>query len=142
MVLMLATAVLAHAALPGVDEFRAEALKQINAFRQEEGRAPVKLDDNLNALSLEWARQLATDGKLHHRTKADMYQIVATRGWRALNENLFMSSANTSVTDTIEAWKHSSGHRRNLLQENIGKIGLGIATGDAGGFYAVFNGAG
>ncbi len=141
---LLAAPLLAHAqaSIPGIDEFRAEALKQINAFRQEEGRAPVRLDDTLDALSLEWARQLAADRKLHHRTKGDMYQLVASHGWRALNENLFMSSVNTSVADTIEAWKHSPGHRRNLLQENIDRIGLGVATGDAGGFYAVFNGAG
>ena len=132
----------ARAQIPGVDEFRAEALKQVNAFRQEEGRKPVRLDDGLNALSLEWARQLAADGKLHHRTRDDMFRIVAIHGWRALNENLFMASVNTSVTGVIEAWKGSPGHRRNLLQENIDRAGFGIATGDNGWFYAVFNGAG
>jgi len=67
---------------------------------------------------------------------------VAIYGWRAFNENLFMSSANTSVTGVIEAWKGSPGHRRNLLQGNIDRVGFGIATGDNGWFYAVFNGAG
>ena len=68
--------------------------------------------------------------------------LLALHGWNALNENLFMSSRNAPVTQTIEAWKKSPGHRRNLLQENITLIGLGTATSDQGGFYAVFNGAG
>ena len=128
--------------IPGLDDFRAEALRQINAFRQEEGLAPVKLSDDLNAVSLEWARKLAHAGSLTHRTHDDMGGLLALHGWNALNENLFMSSRNAPVTQTIEAWKKSPGHRRNLLQENITLIGLGTATSDQGGFYAVFNGAG
>jgi len=132
----------ARAGIPGVDEFRAEALQQVNAFRTAEGGKPVHLDDGLNAISLEWARQLASESKVHHRSRDDMFRIAMTHGWRAFNENLFMSSANTSVTGVIEAWKGSPGHRRNLLQENVDRVGFGIATGDNGWFYAVFNGAG
>ncbi len=66
--------------IPGVDDFSAEALAQINAFRQAEGRGPVVLDNTLNALSLEWARHLAEKGRMEHRSKNDMYAIVGRSG--------------------------------------------------------------
>jgi len=124
------------------DSFRQEALAQINAFRAEQGRKPVILDAALDGIASEWAAKLAREGELEHRSRGNLKSLLDAHGWTAMNENLYMSSTpSASPGEVIAAWKGSSGHRRNLLQENITRIGLGTATGQAG-FFVVFNGAG
>ncbi|HEY8965844.1 MAG TPA: CAP domain-containing protein [Candidatus Methylacidiphilales bacterium] len=131
----------AHAADFQTD-FREEAVRQINAFRAEQRRAPVTLDESLNATAAAWAKRLAGQGSMEHRSRGNLAEVMAAGGWSTINENLFMTSAPSAApSEAIAAWKGSSGHRRNLLQPNITKIGLGMAKG-ANGFYVVFNGAG
>ncbi|SDT87530.1 Cysteine-rich secretory protein family protein [Verrucomicrobium sp. GAS474] len=132
------------AAAKGNDDevFQQEAVRQINGFRASEKRGPVTLDPALNALASEWAAKLAHEGEMEHRSMGNMRTLLSSHGWSALNENLFMSSApSASPSEVIAAWKESTGHRRNLLQGNITRIGIGTAAGKAG-FFVVFNGAG
>ena len=129
----------AHAEAGG---FREEMLHRINAFRAAEGRGPVVLDAALDTLASEWAAKLASAGEMKHRSVSNMGSLLSAHGWTAMNENLFMSSQPTAEpSEVIAAWKASSGHRKNLLQANVTKIGLGMAHGAAGTFV-VFNGAG
>ncbi len=124
------------------DAFRQEALAQLNAFRAEQGRGPVTLDPALDGIASEWAAKLAREGELEHRSRGNLKSLLDAHGWRAMNENLYMSSTpSSSPGEVIAAWKGSSGHRRNLLQEDITRIGLGAASGPSG-FFVVFNGAG
>lgn len=132
---------LAHAA-PDPDAFRQDTLRWINAFRGAEGRTPVRLDDTLTPLSQEWADLLAHAARLQHRSIANMKEIQGKNGYGAFNENLFMASTAAAPADVVEAWKNSPGHRKNLLQQNIDRIGLGVAEIPGGGRCVVFNGAG
>lgn len=128
-------------AAPDPAAFRLDALRWINAFRAAEGRSQVRLDDALNPVSQEWAAKLAGMGRLQHRSIANMQEIQGVNGYGAFNENLFMTSGTAAPDDAVEAWKKSPGHRRNLLQQNIDRIGIGVAEG-SGGTFVVFNGAG
>jgi uncharacterized protein YkwD len=79
---------------------------------------------------------------MKHRSLSNMGSLLSAHGWTAMNENLFMSSQATAApSEVIAAWKTSSGHRKNLLQSNITRIGLGVGHGSTGTFV-VFNGAG
>ncbi|MDE1170382.1 MAG: CAP domain-containing protein [Verrucomicrobium sp.] len=125
-----------------LDAFRADALKQINAFRQEQGKGAVKLDPTLNGTALDWAKHLTGVGQMVHRDRSSLRALLHENAWTSINENLFQSRPASAASTVVTAWKNSPVHRANLLQDNIDRIGLGTAVSGEGWFYAVFNGAG
>ncbi len=115
-----------------------QVLVQINQEREKAGLADVALDENLNRLAGEWAVEVGHRDALVHRT--DLRKLEEEYGYSYMNENLFFSSAEPSPARMVAAWMNSPGHRRNLLNAEIDRIGLGMGKSGSG-YYVVFNGA-
>ena len=48
----------------------------------------------------------------------------------SLGENLYWGSGELATpAQSVDAWMHSAGHRRNVLNKNFRDIGIGIAIG-------------
>ncbi len=120
------------------DGFFSEVLVQINQEREKAGLAEVTLDENLNRLAGEWAVEVGRRDALVHRP--DLRKLEEEYGYSYMNENLYFSSVEPSPARMVAAWMNSSGHRRNLLNAQIDRIGLGMGK-FATGYYVVFNGA-
>ncbi|MDD5262560.1 MAG: CAP domain-containing protein [Methylacidiphilales bacterium] len=123
---------------PAAADIFSQVLVQINQERAKAGLAEVVLDENLNRLAGEWAAEVGRRDALVHRS--DILKLEAEYGYSYMNENLYFSSAEPSPARMVAAWMNSPGHRRNLLNAQIDRIGLGMGK-SATGYYVVFNGA-
>jgi uncharacterized protein YkwD len=125
-----------------LNHYREAALERINAARVEAEVEPLVLDPGITAMSQPWAEHLAKNEKMVHRSKDQLIEFVKTYHWRGLSENLHASPEAADPKKCIESWLKSPVHRRNLLNPQSRKAGLGVAWGADGMVYVVFNGAG
>ncbi|MDR1144660.1 MAG: CAP domain-containing protein [Verrucomicrobiales bacterium] len=118
--------------------FFQQTLTLINQQRAKANARPVTLDDKLMKISGEWAVKKAEAGDLIHRKEFTV--LLNQLRYSYLNENIYFYSEKPTADRVITAWMNSAGHRRNLLQDRVDRIGLGRARG-GDGYYVVFNGA-
>lgn len=97
-------------------------LAKTNALRAASKRAPLVRRASLDAVALNWARQMATTGTFQHNPKLTS-QIPA--GWRAAGENIAWTTA-TDATSLYTQWKNSAGHRANMVSSSYNRIGLAV----------------
>ena len=137
---LLAAATGAWAASPMPDQelFRKAVVEEVNRLRLENKMGPVGLDAALNRLASEWAESISATGEMKHRE--GLLELAGRSGYGYLNENLYFSQAEPTAAGVIRAWMNSQGHRCNLLQPRIDRVGLGLGK-SANGYYVVFNGA-
>lgn len=84
--------------------------------------------DHVSPAGSTMASRIARTAYLHH-----------TRAW-SLGENLAWGAGTSSTpAQIVNAWMHSPGHRRNILDPSFKEIGIGIAlgapTGQSGATY-------
>jgi len=58
-------------------------------------------------------------------------------GWQRLTENLFDGGASSTNALVENMWMNSSGHRDNILDPNVNRVGVGVAHDGAGNTYVV-----
>jgi uncharacterized protein YkwD len=104
-------------------------LVQANAFRADQGLAPLRADAALDAAALAHARDMATNGFFSHAGSDG--STVGNRArmpgctWTGLSENI--AKGQTTPEAAMSAWIASPGHRRNLLgpYERMGQARAG-----------------
>ena len=110
--------------------------EQINAFRAENGLAPVKFSSRLVRAATSHSEDQATRGYFGHNSpdpkRADAWTRAELYGydWAEVCENIFRSNQSEDekiVQETLKAWKESGAHRANLLSPKVTDIGIGIA---------------
>lgn len=113
-----------------------EAVAIINAYRRSKGRGPLTVDPTLNRVAQETARELARRNQL--RTEMHTGKGLANRLDRAgypfsrAAENL--GAGYPTLAMTVDGWKASRGHNKNLLIRNVTRAGIGLALTDQGKF--------
>jgi uncharacterized protein YkwD len=56
--------------------------------------------------------------------------------WRRIGENIaFSQNVQNQAERAVAGWMKSEGHRRNILNQNYGKSGIGVAVSADGKFY-------
>lgn len=109
-------------------EARAALLVRINALRLKMGLAALSLDPELDAVAGAWADRLAAEGFFSHVAPdgSDLKQRLTARKYRfaSAGENLGLSSGPLAAHFGIE---HSPGHRKNLLEANHRRLGIGLS---------------
>ncbi len=127
--------------IPDLARTEAAIVEHTNVFRASEGLGPVRRNPQLDRAAKDFARYLARSGKFAHeadgRTPADR---ARTAGYWYCNiaENLALNLDSRGFTveklsqDTMEGWKASPGHRRNLMLPGVTEIGVGIAKAPTG----------
>ncbi|MEE9310537.1 MAG: CAP domain-containing protein [Cocleimonas sp.] len=101
--LLLTTPVLAK---PSVNQ--AQSLKAHNIVRARDKQRPLQWSADLENISQQWANQLASSCKMYHH-KGDI----------PFGENLFISSAPTTINHAVTAWaneKNFYNHPQNKCQ--------------------------
>jgi len=127
--------------IPDLAKTELAIVQHTNAFRKEEGLGPVRRNPALDQAARSFARYLATSGKFAHeadgRTPA---KRASAAGYRYCNiaENLAFHRDRRGFTverlarETMEGWKKSPGHRKNLMLSRVTEIGVGVARAPAG----------
>ena len=116
-------------------------VERTNAFRKGEGLMPLRRNAALDRAAASFARYLARSGKFAHeadgRQPADRAK-EAGYWFCSITENLALNLDSRGFTveklarDTVEGWKASPGHRRNMMLPGVTEIGVGIARAPTG----------
>ena len=104
-------------------------LAQANAFRADQGLAPLRADATLDAAALAHARDMAANGFFSHSgsdgsTVGNRARVPGCT-WTGLSEHI--AKGQTTPEAAMSAWIVSPGHRRNLLgpYERMGQAQAG-----------------
>lgn len=119
-----------------VDPARAAAL--INAHRAAHGLAPLTVDPALNRIAAQTASELARRDtlKTQMHTAAGLGRRFDDAGYDAERGAENLGAGYPTLALAMEGWKSSSRHDRNLLNEEMTHMGIGLALTDAGQFHS------
>ncbi|HBL25858.1 MAG TPA: hypothetical protein DD490_03380 [Acidobacteria bacterium] len=125
--------------LADLEAVRRDMLQRVNAIRQGTGLKPLELDPRLNTAAQIHAADMLARSYYNHSSPEGTTpaQRVKEAGFVAdmVAENI--AAGHTSVADALEAWMHSAGHRRNLLDPRLTHLGVGMALGSYDHRYRV-----
>jgi uncharacterized protein YkwD len=120
--------------LADLDAVRREVLAATNAARARRGRPPLVADPQLDTVAQAHARDMLERRYYDHRDPEGR----AVRGRvrrlgldpRRLGENL--ARGIFSPAEVVERWLLSSGHRRNILEPEFTRLGVGMSFATRG----------
>ena len=109
------------------------ALAEINAYRAQNGRGPLVLDERLSRAAAMQAEDQAGRGSIgHYGSDGSKPKDRAARaGFQAKIASENVASGQKSFSDAMYYWERSSGHRENLLRANVSAAGMGMAQAEA-----------
>lgn len=109
--------------------WRQEMLRQVNDIRAQHDRAPLTLDDRLNA---------AAQAHCNEMVRRDFFDHVAPDGsrmtdradragyrWRVIQENI--AAGHPNAAQVLDGWMQSQPHRAAILDSRVTDVGFGYA---------------
>lgn len=105
--------------------YQQEVLRLVNIEREKAGKQPLSADINLTKAAQVRAREIA-DTFSHSRPDGrDCFTAMKEAGvsYRAAGENIAMGQK--TPAQVVEGWMNSDGHRRNILSDSFGRLGVG-----------------
>ena len=108
-----------------------------NQSRAAQGAGPLRWDPALAAAALQHCRRMAAEGPISHRYGGEL-DLTARAGqagahFSLIEENVAVGPTPTAVHDE---WMHSPGHRSNLLNPDVDRVGVALVA-SRGVLYAV-----
>jgi uncharacterized protein YkwD len=117
---------------PPVDSAGAANLTALtNDVRASAGLAPLGRDGSLDALAIDWARELASSGRLRH---SSIPRSIVGKPWTSAGENVGFGPSVNTVHSALVA---SAGHYANIVGATYTRIGVGVATDSSGQVWVV-----
>ncbi len=108
-----------------------------NQARAYAGAPPLRWDPALAAAARRHCLRMAAEGPISHRYggEADLSERAGQAGahFSMIEENVAVAPTLDSIHD---GWMHSSGHRTNLLNPNVDRVGVAVVA-SRGQLYAV-----
>ncbi len=108
-----------------------------NQARAQAGAGPLKWDAALAAAAREHCLRMVAEGKIahHYEGEPDVAQRAAQAGahFSLIEENVAIAPTPAAIHD---AWMSSPGHRANLLNPAVDRVGVTVVAGPDG-LYAV-----
>jgi hypothetical protein len=108
-----------------------------NQARAAAGAAPLKWDPALAVAARQHCMRMAAEGQISHRYggEPDVSERAQKAGahFSLIEENVAIAPTPASIHS---AWMHSAGHRTNLLNPAVDRVGVAIVAGRSG-LYAV-----
>lgn len=106
----------------------ARSFDLINDERRAAGTHELANDFDLNAQAQQWAEHIAAQGKLSHS------KLTVPPGATRVAENV---AYGPSIDVNHRNLMNSSGHRANILDSRMTRVGIGVATGANGSVFVV-----
>lgn len=130
-----------------VNSFEQKIIDATNAFRAQNGLGALKPTVQLLVVAQNHARNMArqdrfgdSDHNGHVLDGRSFEDRIAVSGYpfaRAAENVGYQLNKGDAAGAMMDGWKHSSGHRRNMLTPEITEIGVGAAQGKSGRWYFV-----
>lgn len=107
----------------------ARMYKRVNEIRKEHNLGPVRPDKKLSLAAANHSKDIADHDLFGHRGSdgsrlGDRLRRVKFK-FKLAVENV--AAGYESPEKTVESWLNSPGHRRNMLDPNMCRIGLGYS---------------
>lgn len=101
-------------------------IELVNKERKAAGKAALKSDDELNAVAAVRAKELAEKFSHKRPNGTSCFTALDEAGYSYMSaaENIALTY-NDSADDVMEVWMDSSGHKANILSDDVAKIGVG-----------------
>ena len=119
------------------EEYVSEVVNLVNKERANVGLPELKEDKRLDAVAQGHSEDMAENNFFDHTNLQGKSPFDRLRDnnirFMAAGENI--AWGHTSPEEVVEGWMESKGHRENILSENFGKIGVGIAESSYNTFY-------
>jgi uncharacterized protein YkwD len=114
-----------------------KALAAVNAFRAQNGLAPLVLDARLSqAAAMQSKTQAGRSWMGHYGADGSTAKDRAARaGYHAKIASENVASGQKSFSDAMHFWEESSGHRTNLLRTSVTAIGVAMSKDSDGRPY-------
>ncbi|MCF6509011.1 CAP domain-containing protein [Blastococcus sp. MG754426] len=107
----------------------------VNAERARSGCDPVAADDGLAAVARAHSAAMRDRGFFDHVDPdgLDPFDRADRAGVTARAENIARGQADPAAVMT--SWMGSPGHRANILDCGLTRLGVGVATGSGGPWW-------
>lgn len=121
-------------------------VQQTNRFRKEMGRDAVTTNPVLTQTATDFAKFMAKANKFGHTADGNRPNDRARQqGYDPclIAENIAVEfssrgfTTNALASKFVQGWKHSPGHRKNMLDPDVTETGVGVAQSETGSYYAV-----
>lgn len=120
------------APLKDLQAVREAMLAAVNAQRKAAGQPALAPDPRLDEAAQKHAEDMLARVYYSHDTPEGKHtrDRVGAAGYEAdtIGENI--AAGHTDVEEVMDAWLHSPGHRRNLLDGRFTSLGIGVAVGN------------
>jgi uncharacterized protein YkwD len=114
-----------------------QLLAQANQARAAQGVGPLAWDPALAAAALAHCRRMAAEGEIAHRYGGEL-ELTDRAGQAGAHFSLIEENValGTYVDMIHDGWMHSPGHRANLLNAQVNRVGIAVVAA-RGVYYAV-----
>lgn len=104
------------------------ALSDLNAYRAQNGLAPLTLNAKLTAASQSHSDDLASFGGAAHKGSDGLFHDsrVKREGYNFSMAAENVATGQRSWDAAFKAWQESPGHNKNLLADNATEIGIAL----------------
>ena len=118
-------------------DYVSEVVRLVNIERTERGLSALTMDTRLNAAAAERAEETITLFAHERPDGSSCFTILREYGisYRRAAENI--AGGQPTPAAVVNSWMNSSGHRANILDGSLRKIGVGYARGGQYGTYWV-----
>lgn len=102
------------------------ALDAVNAFRQSQGRAPLRYSAALGRIAAAHSADMSARGLLSHEgsdgSSPGQRANRAGYSWCKIAENV--AQGQQDLATAMRSWEASPAHRRNLLDSDVTEVGV------------------
>lgn len=118
-------------------DYVSEVVRLVNIERTERGLPALTMDTTLNAAAAERAKEIIINYAHERPDGSSCFTILNEYGvsYRMAAENIAASQSTPAAV--VNVWMNSEGHRANILNSSLRKIGVGYARGGQYGTYWV-----
>jgi uncharacterized protein YkwD len=117
-----------------IDAVRQEIVDQTNALRQSKGLSALRVNDKLTQAAQVRADEMAATTTYSH-TRPDGSKFYTVTDCPYMSENVHRIAdwrvrQNGNIAElAVSEWAASEGHLKNMLNDSLSDIGVGIAKG-------------
>lgn len=117
--------------------FEQEIIKEINLYRQHEGKKPLQYDPKLTQLAIIKVNDMIENNYFDHQSPTfNMpWELAGLFGYDFVTFGENLARHYTNAKDVVDAWIASPTHNENLLKESYQVIGVGIRKDEQGSYY-------
>ncbi|MDI7816928.1 CAP domain-containing protein [Clostridioides difficile] len=117
--------------------YQKEVVDLVNIERSKAGLNPLTLDSSVSNVATKKSQDMIDNNYFSHNspTYGSPFDMLKKFGisYKTAGENIAMGQK--TPKEVVNAWMNSEGHRKNILNPNFSKIGVGVAQKSGGSLY-------